>query len=77
MRGDAMLLDGFFMCRCGVSLVTGPVVGWVFCMKLLHIFVTMRFGQYRCGRDGEELGIALDNTRVRDALVSTKSVAIH
>ena len=77
MRGDAMLLDGFFMCRCGVSLIAGPIVGWVFHMKLLHILVTMRFSQYRCSRDGEKPGIALDDTRVRGALVRTEAVAIH
>lgn len=60
-----------------VPFVFVPSVLGKLIMQLHHIVVAEGFGKYRCGGNGSQEVISLDNAVVRDVFVRYKAVSVN
>ena len=62
---DAVLFYGVEVLRCGVAFVAVPTVVGVLLVEVVHVVVTVGFGQYGGGGYGEIFAIAFDDGGIR------------
>ncbi len=75
--GGAVLANGGPMCGRGIAFVLVPMVHRKFFMDLVHIGITIGFGQNRGGRNAHELTVAFDDAFMRDVAKGPKAIAVH